>query len=164
MDSAKQCQFVSKLLRYQITMRVSVKKIATCFIVAGVLVFYISNTLFVSKFFNEKYGSIKGLSSSFKFAMKLYDTINLDDEIQSVRLVINENQTHCINHPKDFNISIENEMWQLEKTSEATFKIFNAYYDDRAALNDQPLVRMVAYSTLPYPAATQSWSAMWKTC
>lgn len=42
-------------------------------------------------------------------------------------------------------IIIENKYWQVLETAKGTFKMFNAYYDNREFYQNQPLIRIIAF-------------------
>lgn len=76
-------------------------------------------------------------------------------------------------------IFIENDYWQLLHTSNGTFKMFNAYYDNRAFFKKNPLVRILAFinrvdpvvrtycqlwfngMTTPYTVETVEYKLIW---
>lgn len=51
-----------------------------------------------------------------------------------------------MDHTNIFKLNIENEFYQiLETSANVTFKIKNAYYDDREVLTEKPLVRLMTF-------------------
>lgn len=56
----------------------------------------------------------------------------------------------CFDHPPLGELYIENEFWQVLETSNGTFKMFNAYYDNREASKVGPVIRILAYINQPF--------------
>jgi hypothetical protein len=64
-------------------------------------------------------------------------------------LYISGDTLQC-NQAVDINLSpeYENEFWQLFKTTNGHFKLFNAYYDARSMsmkISDKPVIRIIAF-------------------
>lgn len=68
--------------------------------------------------------------------------------------IISENFSQCVNYPESSRLHIENDYWQVLSTSNGTFKMFNAYYDDRNAQKFYPLVRILAMINRVDPVVT----------
>lgn len=57
-------------------------------------------------------------------------------------------------------MKIEDSYWQQLETSNGTFKMFNAYYDNRSFYKDQPLVRILAYINVVDPTV-KTFCQLW---
>ncbi|KAG5668808.1 hypothetical protein PVAND_016732 [Polypedilum vanderplanki] len=74
------------------------------------------------------------------------NTVNFIKNINSTHSVENlTSNNQCGRFPQIFDLNISDISWQVTNTSNGTFYLFNAYYDDRKDLENGTVVRILAF-------------------
>lgn len=70
---------------------------------------------------------------------------NFNQYFSLTPILTTENDSKCGRKPLLMELNIENNYWQVLETSNGTFKMFNAYYDNRSSHKVQSVIRILAF-------------------